>query len=142
MRERFLTKSAARSSTPKPAARANRRKMNALQDRKLSRRFTKRPTAACRSSSSSAASAACGRKSPAFPKTSASIASGRFLEHSRIFYFSKWRQREYYIGSADWMYRNLDYRVERLRRLKIRLFRVRLKESSTPCSTIAATPGN
>ncbi|MEB3151381.1 MAG: polyphosphate kinase 1 [Sphaerospermopsis sp.] len=37
---------------------------------------------------------------------------GRFLEHSRIFYFYNNNQEEIYIGSADWMRRNLDRRVE------------------------------
>ncbi|MGI9036011.1 MAG: polyphosphate kinase 1, partial [Pyrinomonadaceae bacterium] len=37
---------------------------------------------------------------------------GRFLEHSRIFYFENGGHDEIYIGSADWMYRNLDRRVE------------------------------
>jgi len=37
---------------------------------------------------------------------------GRFLEHSRIFYFYNNAQEEIYIGSADWMRRNLDRRVE------------------------------
>jgi len=37
---------------------------------------------------------------------------GRFLEHSRIFYFSNNGKEEIYIGSADWMHRNLDRRVE------------------------------
>jgi polyphosphate kinase len=37
---------------------------------------------------------------------------GRFLEHSRIFYFHNQGKGEYYIGSADWMYRNLNTRVE------------------------------
>ncbi len=41
---------------------------------------------------------------------------GRFLEHSRIFYFRNGAenptQGEFYIGSADWMYRNLLARVE------------------------------
>lgn len=37
---------------------------------------------------------------------------GRFLEHSRIFYFHNQGQEEIYIGSADWMPRNLDRRVE------------------------------
>ena len=37
---------------------------------------------------------------------------GRFLEHSRIFYFANGGDEEIYIGSADWMHRNLDRRVE------------------------------
>jgi polyphosphate kinase len=37
---------------------------------------------------------------------------GRFLEHSRLFYFANGGAEEYYIGSADWMPRNFDRRVE------------------------------
>ncbi len=37
---------------------------------------------------------------------------GRFLEHSRIFYFANGESEEVYLGSADWMLRNLDRRVE------------------------------
>jgi polyphosphate kinase len=37
---------------------------------------------------------------------------GRFLEHARIFYFANAGKPEYFLGSADWMSRNLDYRVE------------------------------
>ncbi|WP_075719421.1 RNA degradosome polyphosphate kinase [Roseburia sp. 499] len=37
---------------------------------------------------------------------------GNFLEHSRIFYFHNNGQEEIYMGSADWMPRNLDRRVE------------------------------
>lgn len=41
---------------------------------------------------------------------------GRFLEHSRIYAFANGAEKpheyEYYIGSADWMYRNLSARVE------------------------------
>jgi polyphosphate kinase len=37
---------------------------------------------------------------------------GRFLEHSRIFYFRNGGNDEIFIGSADWMHRNLDKRVE------------------------------
>jgi polyphosphate kinase len=37
---------------------------------------------------------------------------GRFLEHSRIFYFANDSAEELYFGSADWMPRNFDRRVE------------------------------
>ena len=37
---------------------------------------------------------------------------GRFLEHSRIFYFANGGEEEFYFGSADWMPRNFDRRVE------------------------------
>ena len=37
---------------------------------------------------------------------------GRFLEHSRLFWFENGGKHETYIGSADWMGRNLDRRVE------------------------------
>jgi polyphosphate kinase len=37
---------------------------------------------------------------------------GRFLEHSRVFYFENGGDEEVYIGSADWMSRNLNNRVE------------------------------
>ena len=37
---------------------------------------------------------------------------GRLLEHARIFYFANAGEPEYFFGSADWMSRNLDARVE------------------------------
>ncbi len=37
---------------------------------------------------------------------------GRFLEHSRIFYFENEGKPKIYLASADWMPRNLDRRVE------------------------------
>ena len=37
---------------------------------------------------------------------------GRYLEHSRIYYFHHSGEHKYFIGSADWMHRNLDARVE------------------------------
>lgn len=36
----------------------------------------------------------------------------RFLEHSRLLIFENGGEPKYFIGSADWMPRNLDYRVE------------------------------
>jgi polyphosphate kinase len=57
---------------------------------------------------------------------------GRFLEHSRIFWFqnagSHGTGEEYYIGSADWMYRNLDYRVEAVTPVEDPSLRERLKD--------------
>jgi polyphosphate kinase len=38
----------------------------------------------------------------------------RFLEHARIFYFRNGGDEELYLGSADWMPRNLDRRIELL----------------------------
>jgi polyphosphate kinase len=49
---------------------------------------------------------------------------GRFLEHSRIFYFAAGSnepmQGEFFIGSADWMFRNLSKRVEVVTRVLAR----------------------
>jgi polyphosphate kinase len=42
---------------------------------------------------------------------------GRYLEHSRIFWFDNVGDPEVFIGSADMMHRNLDRRVEALVRL-------------------------
>ncbi len=53
---------------------------------------------------------------------------GRFLEHSRIFYFANDGKEEIYIGSADWMHRNLDRRVEAIVPIKDASLRQYLKE--------------
>ena len=37
---------------------------------------------------------------------------GRFLEHTRVFYFLNGGEEQIYLSSADWMERNLDKRVE------------------------------
>jgi len=52
---------------------------------------------------------------------------GRFLEHSRIFYFGNNGKEEIYLGSADWMYRNLSRRVELVFPVKETAARERLK---------------
>jgi polyphosphate kinase len=52
---------------------------------------------------------------------------GRFLEHSRIYYFENAGENEIYIGSADWMPRNLYERVEVLVPLEDELLRQRMK---------------
>ena len=52
---------------------------------------------------------------------------GRFLEHSRIYYFRNDGAEEYLIGSADMMQRNLDRRVESLVRIESEKHKERLK---------------
>jgi polyphosphate kinase len=53
---------------------------------------------------------------------------GRFLEHSRIYYFGNDGEEEVYIGSADWMPRNLYERVEVLTPLKDSMARERVRQ--------------
>ena len=53
---------------------------------------------------------------------------GRFLEHSRIFYFRNDGREEYYIGSGDWMNRNLSHRVEAAVPVEDPALQSRLKE--------------
>ncbi len=53
---------------------------------------------------------------------------GRFLEHSRIFYFHNNGKAEYFIGSADWMYRNLSNRVECITPIYDQTLQVRLRQ--------------
>jgi len=57
---------------------------------------------------------------------------GRFLEHSRIFYFENGGKSEIYLGSADWMPRNLYERVEVLFPLKDELLRQRICNEILP----------
>ncbi len=52
---------------------------------------------------------------------------GRFLEHSRIYYFRNGGDEELLIGSGDMMQRNLDYRVEAL----VPIFDQRIREQLT-----------
>src|SRR4030081_2112995 len=52
---------------------------------------------------------------------------GRFLEHSRIYYFSNGGEEEIYTGSADWMPRNLYERVEVLAPVRDEMLRERVR---------------
>ena len=51
---------------------------------------------------------------------------GRFLEHSRVYYFHQNGQPKVYIGSADWQRRNLDDRVEAITEIEDPKIRERL----------------
>ncbi len=61
----------------------------------------------------------------------------RFLEHARIYYFANGGHEEIYLGSADWMKRNLEHRFEilfpirapALRQRLIRIFDVYFKDN-------------
>src|SRR5436853_6459340 len=53
---------------------------------------------------------------------------GRFLEHSRIFYFANGGQEEIYLSSADWMPRNLYDRVEVMVPLRAETIRRRIRD--------------
>lgn len=53
---------------------------------------------------------------------------GRYLEHSRIYYFHNEGKEDIYISSADWMYRNLDKRVETMTIIEDSMIKRELKE--------------
>ncbi len=58
---------------------------------------------------------------------------GRFLEHSRIFYFHNGGHAEYFIGSADLMPRNLDRRVEAVAPVRDPALQAELRHILTLC---------
>lgn len=53
---------------------------------------------------------------------------GRFLEHTRIFYFANAGEEDYFLSSADWMPRNLYERVELMFPVRDPLLRQRLRQ--------------
>ena len=58
---------------------------------------------------------------------------GRFLEHSRIFYFRNGGEEEFYIGSADLMTRNLEHRVEVLTPVELDVHKEELRTILNAC---------
>ena len=119
MREQFLAK-IAREADHARAGRGGRivAKMNALQDEKIIKALY-RASAAGAQIDLIVRGFCCLR--PGVPGLSDNIRVlsilGRFLEHSRIFHFANaddgdGTREEWYLGSADWMYRNLTHRVE------------------------------
>lgn len=58
---------------------------------------------------------------------------GRFLEHSRIYYFYNSGEELIYLSSADWMNRNLDRRVELMFPIEDEKIRQRVKDILDIC---------
>ena len=89
-------------------------KLNAISD--VGMRADALPRVASRRSDRLDRARSCASCEPGIPGVSDTITVrsivGRFLEHSRIYIFANGGEREIYIGSADWMGRNLDRRVE------------------------------
>ncbi len=90
-----------------------RAKMNQLQDPDIIRELYKAAQAGV-SMSLNVRGLCCLR--PGVPGLSETVRVfsivGRFLEHGRIYEFLNGGQPEFYLGSADWMRRNLNRRVE------------------------------
>ena len=57
---------------------------------------------------------------------------GRFLEHSRIFHFANGGRDEVYLGSADWMPRNLFERCETVFPVRDKTARARIHDEILP----------
>ena len=108
-------------------------KMNSLEDRKICRALYRASEAGVKIDLV-VRGFCCLR--PGVPEMSDNIrvqsVIGRFLEHSRIFYFRNGASNEldgdFFIGSADWMYRNLQARVEAITPVQQRPLRQRLWE--------------
>ncbi|MDI1242068.1 MAG: RNA degradosome polyphosphate kinase, partial [bacterium] len=57
---------------------------------------------------------------------------GRLLEHSRVYHFENGGDPEVYVGSSDWMPRNLDRRVEVLAPINDRAIARQISEQYLP----------
>jgi polyphosphate kinase len=130
LRERFVLK-IRREAQHAKAGRPARiiAKMNALQDSKIIEELYAASRAGVRIDLF-VRGFCCLR--PQVPRMSENIRVisilGRFLEHSRIYYFLNGGDEEFFIGSADWMIRNLDFRVEAVAPIEDPDHRLRLRE--------------
>ena len=80
-----------------------------------------------------AASARCGLGSPGMSDNiTVRSVLGRFLEHSRIFWFENGGEPQAWIGSADLMHRNLDRRVEVLVQIPTAAHVARARRAARP----------
>jgi polyphosphate kinase len=111
-------------------------KMNALDDPVMIRALYKASRAGVRIS---LIVRGHSRLRPGLPGVSETIEVvsiiGRFLEHSRIFYFGNDGAPEYYMGSADWQRRNLEDRVEVVVPIEDEVLQGRLKRTLNFCLT-------
>jgi polyphosphate kinase len=57
---------------------------------------------------------------------------GRFLEHSRVYWFANGGDDEIYIGSADWMSRNLNNRIEVIAPVESQILKSYLRDVILP----------
>ena len=104
-------------------------KMNALEDREFTRLLYIAGRAGVRVD---LVIRGISRLRPAVPGLSDNVrvisVIGRFLEHSRVYYFGNGGDPEYFIGSADLMKRNLDERIEVLTPVRQPALQARLDE--------------
>lgn len=104
-------------------------KMNSLEDRAICRKLYEASNAGVRINFF-VRGFCCLR--PGVPGLSENITVtsviGRFLEHSRIYRFHNQGAAEYYMGSADWMYRNLSNRVECITPIYDKQLQARMQE--------------
>ena len=114
LRQRFLElirREAAHARAGRPAG--IRAKLNQLQDRQIIRELYLASQAGV-PMRLNVRGLCCLRAG--VPGLSESISAystlGRFLEHGRIYRFENGGEPEYFLGSADWMRRNLDRRME------------------------------
>lgn len=66
---------------------------------------------------------------------------GRFLEHTRVFYFLNGGEEQIYLSSADWMERNLDKRVETCFPVEGKKLLLRVKKELEVTSPTTPRPG-